>query len=332
MLDRLPRHRCTLYALVAVLCGAPVGCDRKKNKERDPREELESVTFEVDGRGVRYMYRTGYGGNRSKLRLRDIPPGYRGVVGVFAGPRTERQAESGSLFVADLLEASAGERARAYLRDERWIEAASRAGNDAAKRAISTRAFAAEIAEMTPGSKYRRTVSVSMLVEDPETGEWVRRSMEFERPKEADGASADAREGSRPPAPPERGVERSANAAVERGGELWESVFGSEAEAERSASADASESSGAGGAGSGGELVMYGMKDCGACVRAKHWLDRRGISYTYHDIQNDRSKARQMVSENRAQGLRPGVVPTFARGDRRLQGWHPRRFDRWYKQ
>ncbi|MGH8370095.1 MAG: Spx/MgsR family RNA polymerase-binding regulatory protein, partial [Gammaproteobacteria bacterium] len=33
--------------------------------------------------------------------------------------------------------------------------------------------------------------------------------------------------------------------------------------------------------------VMWGLKNCDACRRARRWLETRGIQFTFHDVRED---------------------------------------------
>lgn len=59
--------------------------------------------------------------------------------------------------------------------------------------------------------------------------------------------------------------------------------------------------------GTGSDLIVYCRKWCGDCMRAKRWLEERGIAYTEVDVDDD-DEARDLAA-----GLNGGRLhtPTF---------------------
>jgi mycoredoxin len=57
-----------------------------------------------------------------------------------------------------------------------------------------------------------------------------------------------------------------------------------------------------------GKIVMYGTAWCGDCVRAKRFLDGRGIPYDWIDINHDAEARRYVVEVNNGNRSVPTIV------------------------
>jgi glutaredoxin len=299
--------------IVACLSFSLVGCDRSSEPEATAQGAAktvatseESISFEVDGQGVRYLYRTGYGGARSKLKLEDVPMAYRGAVAVHVSGKTDDATAGEQAYLAELYEAKPGEKAKAYLHDQKTFQGFSRAGIDAARTAVEVKKVAMETAEMTPGSDFHEHMMTTLVLEHPSTGQVERKRVRIKR---AGGSE---------PEPKTR------DSWSDRVGESWKDAFGDEAEKESGAQ-DKSEKKAP-----WRRVVMYSTPWCPACKTAKKWLEQNDVPYDYRDVsssQTDRREMRRYCTEN---GMNPGAVPTFRIGDQNkmMQGWHAGRFER----
>jgi hypothetical protein len=179
------RYLLVFFATVTI---AVSGCDCSGSDDEsatavevEALTDGEPVTFTVDDPGVRYLYRTGYGGARSKLKLADVPVAYRGAVAVHVAGKTDAVPAGEQAYLADLFGAKAGDEATAYLHDQNYLVASSRAGIDAARAAVGTAQLAMERAEMTPGSVFRQHMRTTIVVEDAKSGRVERKQVSVKR-------------------------------------------------------------------------------------------------------------------------------------------------------
>ena len=66
-------------------------------------------------------------------------------------------------------------------------------------------------------------------------------------------------------------------------------------------------------------LIVYCRTWCGDCMRAKRWLESKGISYVEVDVDQD-AKGRQRAEEHNFGRLH---TPTFECGDEVCVDFHP---------
>lgn len=302
--------RPTLWTiLLCILVAATIGCDRNSGsnsqKAATPASlaKGKSITFEVDGKGVRYLYRTGYGGARSKLRLADVPVAYRGAVSVHVNGETDDAKAGEQAYLAALYDAKPGDKAKAYLHDQAFFKSSSRAGIDAAHAAVAIEKMAMERAEMAPGSDFRRHITTTMFVEDPKTGKVTAKHV---RVKRSDKRKVDD--------------DGSWKRYVD---ETWKKAFGNEADKEASAEEEVAQPAWR-------PVVMYSTPWCPACKTAKKWLHAHNVPYEHRDVSTSQSARSEMQRYCRQNGLQPTAVPTFRIGqdNQMMQGWHAGRFER----
>jgi glutaredoxin len=292
--------------LTIALSGCDCGGDKDETATAVEAKALtdgEPVEFVVDGPGVRYLYRTGYGGARSKLRLADVPIAYRGAVSVHVSGETEDAKAGEHAYLADLFGAKAGDEATAYRHEQSYLVASSRAGIDAARAALAASELAMETAEMTPGSEFRKHMRTTIVVEDSKTGQVERKQVSVKR----GGLKRDEKK------------EKSWGDSV---GDAWEGAFGDEAKKE--AASDKPKMA------SWRPVVMYSTPWCPACKTAKRWLDKKKVPYKVQDVSKSQSARAEMQRYCSQNGLRPTAVPTFRIGEdnEMMQGWHAGRFER----
>lgn len=287
-------------------------CDRSNDAATttEPVADSEkSIAFEVDGKGVRYLYRTGYGGARSKLKLDDVPLAYRGAVAVHVTGKTDDAQAGEQAYLAELYGAKPGDQEKAYLHDQASFEGFSRAGIDAAGTAVLIKKSAMEAAEMTPGSNFHDQMMTTIILEDPETGEVTRKRVKLAR------GSADRSPKKQPD---------SQRSWTDRVGDTWKDVFGDEADKESEAREKPASRE------SWRPVVMYSTPWCPACKTAKRWLEANDVPYDYRDVSSSQSDRREMKRYCQQNGMNPGAVPTFRIGEdnEMMQGWHAGRFQR----
>lgn len=74
-------------------------------------------------------------------------------------------------------------------------------------------------------------------------------------------------------------------------------------------------------AGLGRELVLYSASWCGACKKARRFLDGIGVRYTEKDIEASRSAAEELAQKAARAGIQPGGVPVIDVGGVLMQGF-----------
>ena len=72
------------------------------------------------------------------------------------------------------------------------------------------------------------------------------------------------------------------------------------------------------------EVVMYSTTWCGVCKKAKRYFQSKNIPYTEYDIEKSEKAAREFKK------LRGRGVPVILIGDRRMNGFSIKNFDRIY--
>ncbi len=302
-------ERMMLVACVSAM--ALTACDKKEDAAQQVEARAEAalkegtaVEFVVDGKGVRYLYRTGEGQNRSALKAASIPPGYRGAVAVFSPQVDQARAAGDTLYVADLFGAAPGDKRVAFLTSRDEMQRASSAGVKAARYAVDTVEHASLIAELSPGSEARSGEYVSFLIEDGDKVE--RKRARIER------AKRNPTHDTLPTIP----KNKREDGVV---GKAWKRIFGDSAAEEASPELEANQQ--------WREVTMYSTSWCPACKAAKRWLDDNDVPHEYVDVEAEPGRAQEAARVISEHGLRPGAIPTFAIGDdEAMQGWNARRF------
>ena len=70
------------------------------------------------------------------------------------------------------------------------------------------------------------------------------------------------------------------------------------------------------------EVVVYSTPTWPYCHRAKEYLSRKGVSYTEHNVAQDRDKAREMIQKSGQMG-----VPVIIVDDKVVVGFDRARLD-----
>lgn len=50
-------------------------------------------------------------------------------------------------------------------------------------------------------------------------------------------------------------------------------------------------------------VTIYSTPSCGFCVKAKEYLNKKGISFTEYDVASDEKKAEEMVKKSGQMGV-----------------------------
>ena len=66
-------------------------------------------------------------------------------------------------------------------------------------------------------------------------------------------------------------------------------------------------------------ITLYGTRGCAHCRRLREWLQARDLAFRELDVERDRRAAREF------QRLGARGVPVLLVGDRRIDGFDPRR-------
>ena len=70
------------------------------------------------------------------------------------------------------------------------------------------------------------------------------------------------------------------------------------------------------------KVVIYMTPTCPWCHRAKDYLSRKGISFTEHNVAEDREAAKEMIDKSKQMG-----VPVIIVGDEVLVGFNQSKLD-----
>jgi glutaredoxin len=66
-------------------------------------------------------------------------------------------------------------------------------------------------------------------------------------------------------------------------------------------------------------IVIFGAEWCAPCKTIKYLLDKQGVTYTYHDVDNDKTAADEMLAMTDGKYL----LPTLKIGDQVMQNPAP---------
>jgi len=304
-------HTRIILALVPMLVlASAAGCSKKRSGDDSaPAPDGPTVRVVVDEPGIRYLYRTGSGANRSTLSLNRIPPGYRSAVAVQGGSLPEADASGEEFFVVNLSEAKSGDEVHARLvKRERLVES-SAAGVAAASLALDVVDFATYTTESSFGPRAdgrtisfiveeggKRSVKRMFMKHDPEPS-----GSSFTGPFAEDSASSSKGPGQRTP---------------------WDRVFGDHGKDESSARTK--------GVSGWKEVVVYSTSWCGACKQARAWLEQNDVPHTTLDVERDEGARERMLGDAKRLGTRANSVPMFVIGTgssaRTMSGWNPSQF------
>lgn len=122
--------------VAVVVVAGTVGCERQQ-QSTETEKLPESVEFEVDGDGVYYRWREPDGTMTTAQLLSEIPLAARPVVAVFSSGKMNEQAARDGYYVANLLDAEAGDSVEAHRRKAVWVNRAGDATDRAARIALS---------------------------------------------------------------------------------------------------------------------------------------------------------------------------------------------------
>jgi hypothetical protein len=152
-----------------------ISCDQ--NRPEDDTNDRNTITFTVDDDGISYLYRHPSRGLHGADRLEDIPIEHRVAVIVVTSGRGSPAFDDRAYPVADLLDASAGDRATAiWITKKRFIHRnlASSYGHE---RAHGVRFWAEEAAQLAPSSDRAKSSDRALrILEDTPTPESDSRS------------------------------------------------------------------------------------------------------------------------------------------------------------
>ena len=70
------------------------------------------------------------------------------------------------------------------------------------------------------------------------------------------------------------------------------------------------------------KVVIYTTPTCPWCHRAKDYLSRKGISFTEHNVAEDREAAKEMIDKSKQMG-----VPVIIVGDEVVVGFNQSKLD-----
>ncbi|MFB6263056.1 MAG: hypothetical protein ABEL76_05445, partial [Bradymonadaceae bacterium] len=150
LLSRSAMRNTLLAALSLVLAAGLLSCKRE-----DQPGDRDGFRFEVDAEGVTYAYFDPHSGPRVTSTVDAIPLAQRGAVRIHAPERADT-SDRRSVFVADLLGASPGERRRAVPMSEPSYRARTTDLADAHRLARAVAFTAREAAKLAPTSDRRR--------------------------------------------------------------------------------------------------------------------------------------------------------------------------------
>jgi len=75
-----------------------------------------------------------------------------------------------------------------------------------------------------------------------------------------------------------------------------------------------------------GEVVLYTTTWCGACKKAKAWLQQKGISFSERDVERDSGVTEELAAKCARAGVRPDGVPVLDARGRMLVGFDPKAY------
>ena len=277
-----------------------------------PEEAPETVSFELRNEDAYFLARRPDGGRRTARTVDELPVWQRAAAGVHVEGETPRVGGTEWLYVANLLGARPGDDVVAHLQTRRAFERAQRAailgGGTALQwlERLETRAEARSSPNDTNESDEREDdererhveverlksgqMTIDRLDESSNEDEGSWGTIEVHRVDEV--SASDGRDS---PSDPRRGE----SASTETSGSTYRSV------------------------------VLFGADWCPSCKRAKRWMERHDVPYTYRNIGTSTRAKREMARLCRQHGVEPGGIPTLEiGGDDLMQGWNAERFQR----
>jgi glutaredoxin len=323
----LPQRRARLA--LGLLCALlATGCERPGGASRAAEGAPEARSFRVDARGIYYHYRDESAGLRKALELERVPLSKRGATIVesihWDRSSSQRRAllessvDSGTtVYVADLLDATPGEKRRARRRTLGYIRAASLAGEWGELHGRLAEVRARRMADFHPDSPRQRSArqALQMLHDVERESQEMRRDaidrLALEcRPPASTSASDSSSGGDAPDAGGDeerRAARVGQDVPVEGNGDIATHLRMQYMARYR-------------------PVVMYCATTCDTCERAAVWIAERGIPFRRVMVDEDLGHKMGLVEAARAANLSPATVPFFRIGARTMQGWDPQTF------